>query len=57
MGGTEMPDSTPAEDDRRLRGEGELTAELITAAQASQGPLSDQEIDSILGLDRGQGST
>lgn len=40
----------PVEEDQRLRGEGELTAELISAAQAAQGQLSLQEIDQILGV-------
>ncbi|HEX6876180.1 MAG TPA: hypothetical protein VF165_11030 [Nocardioidaceae bacterium] len=46
-----MSDARPGDEARRLRGEGELTAELITAAQEAQEPLSQQEIDSILGVD------
>jgi hypothetical protein len=46
-----MSEVRPGEEARRLRGEGELTAELITAAKEAPGPLSQQEIDSILGVD------
>jgi hypothetical protein len=51
-----MFEGTPAEEDRRIRGEGELTAELIVAAKASDEPLSEQQIDSILGLGRDRSS-
>lgn len=50
-----MSEARP-EEDRRVRGEGELTAQLIMAAKDAQGPLSQQEIDSILGVD-GDGSS
>jgi hypothetical protein len=46
----------PIEEARRLRGEGELTADLISAAQAAQGPLSEHEIDQILGVHRDRDS-
>lgn len=45
-----MSDPRPGEENRRLRGEGELTDQLMTAAKQAQGPLSQQEIDSILGV-------
>lgn len=40
----------------RLRGEGELTAQLITAAQDADGPLTQEEVDRILGVQPGSGS-
>lgn len=43
-------DSTPDESRRRLKGEGELTAQLITAASAAGGRLSQEQIDEILGV-------
>jgi len=48
--------STPDESRRRLKGEGELTAQLITAASAAGYRLSQEEIDQILGVsDAGDG--
>ena len=35
---------------RRTRGESELTAQLITAASSSPEPLSQEEVDEILGV-------
>ncbi len=35
----------------RLRGEGELTAQLITAAQDAEGHLTQDEVDRILGVE------
>lgn len=35
----------------RPQGEGELTARLMSAAKDASGPLSEAEIDSILGID------
>jgi hypothetical protein len=46
-----MSEETPADEERRLRGEGELTSMLIMAAKDSDGPLSQQEIDELLGVD------
>lgn len=43
-------DSTPGESPRRLKGEGELTAQLITAAGKAADRLSQEEIDEILGV-------
>lgn len=51
-----MSERKSAEEVRRLRGEGELTAELIVAAKESHGPLSQQQIDSILGLEPDEGT-
>jgi hypothetical protein len=45
-----MTDGTFPRNDQRLRGEGELTAHLIQAAHESERPLSQQEIDAILGV-------
>jgi len=46
-----MSEETPADEERRLRGEGELTTMLIMAAKDSQGPLNQEEIDELLGVD------
>ena len=46
-----MSDGTSPRSDQRLRGEGELTANLIKAAHESERPLSQHEIDEILGVD------
>jgi hypothetical protein len=35
---------------RRMRGESELTEQLINAAGSSPGPLSQEEVDRILGV-------
>ena len=43
-------DRTPDESRGRLKGEGELTAQLITAASAAGDRLSQEEIDAILGV-------
>ncbi len=42
--------STPDESRRRLKGEGELTAQLITAATEAPEHLSQDKIDDILGV-------
>ena len=47
--------STPDESRRRLKGEGELTTPLITAANRTDDPLSQAEIDEILGVGDGDG--
>lgn len=47
-------DSTPDESRRRLKGEGELTAQLITAASAAGDRLTQEEIDEILGVSRAE---
>lgn len=36
--------------DELRRGEAQLTADLINAASASPGPLSQQEVDELLGV-------
>jgi hypothetical protein len=38
---------------QRIRGEGELTADLITAATRCDGPLSQEQVDEILGVQPG----
>ena len=45
-----MTDGISPRSDRRLQGEGELTAELIKAAHEAERPLSQREIDAILGV-------
>ena len=47
-----MPDLTGGGeiDQERPRGESELTAALITAATNTSGPLSQEEVDRILGV-------
>lgn len=45
-----MTDGTSPRSDQRARGEGELTAHLIKAAHESDGPLSQPDIDAILGV-------
>jgi hypothetical protein len=46
-----MTDGISPRSDKRLRGEGELTAQLIKAAHESERPLSQREIDEVLGVD------
>jgi hypothetical protein len=36
--------------ERPVRGESELTAQLISAAESSPGPLSQEQVDEILGV-------
>ena len=38
--------------DDALQGEIELVGELVVAASASDGPLTEEEIDRVLGVDR-----
>lgn len=45
-----MTDGTSPRSDQRVRGEGELTAHLIRAAHEADGPLSQHDIDAILGV-------
>lgn len=47
-------DSTPDESRRRLKGEGELTAQLIAAANETGDRLSQDQIDRILGVEDGE---
>jgi hypothetical protein len=44
-GGAELTDDA-------LQDEIELVGELVVAASASEGPLTDDEIDTVLGVDR-----
>lgn len=39
--------------DGALQDEIELVGDLVVAASASEGPLSEDEIDEVLGVDRG----
>jgi len=41
--------------DGALQDEIELVGDLVVAASASEGPLSEDEIDEVLGIDRGVG--
>lgn len=41
--------------DGALQDEIELVGDLVVAASASEGPLSEDEIDEVLGVDRGMG--
>jgi hypothetical protein len=41
--------------DGALQDEIELVGDLVVAASASDGPLSEDEIDEVLGVDRGMG--
>ena len=41
--------------DGALQDEIELVGDLVVAASASEGPLSEDEIDEVLGVDRGVG--
>jgi hypothetical protein len=41
--------------DGALQDEIELVGDLVVAASASEGPLSEDEIDEVLGVDRGTG--
>ena len=41
--------------DGALQDEIELVGDLVVAASASEGPLTEDEIDAVLGVDRGLG--
>ena len=41
--------------DGALQDEIELVGELVVAASASEGPLTEDEIDAVLGITRGHG--
>ena len=55
---TTEPHASAELTDDALQGEIELVGDLVVAASSSEGPLTDEEIDAALGIDRdgsGQG--